>query len=97
MKHGSVTVEVSYQAGMATANTVNVKQASWLIAMRFRARSSNIATYPRSRRQAAIQTQKPSQEQLSCGTISVSVKLVSHNFKRLIGLTIKDSSTSPMI
>jgi hypothetical protein len=26
MKHGSVTVEISYQAGMATANTVNVKQ-----------------------------------------------------------------------
>jgi len=26
MKHGSVTVEISYQAGMATANTVNMKQ-----------------------------------------------------------------------
>src|SRR4051794_28328741 len=26
MKHGSVIVEISYQAGMATANTVNVKQ-----------------------------------------------------------------------
>ena len=26
MKHGSVTVEISHQAGMATANTVNVKQ-----------------------------------------------------------------------
>jgi len=26
MKHGSVTVEISHKAGMATANTVNVKQ-----------------------------------------------------------------------
>ncbi len=26
MKHGSVIVEISHQAGMAAANTVNVKQ-----------------------------------------------------------------------
>jgi hypothetical protein len=44
MKHGSVTVKIFHQAGMAAADAVNVKQRELVDCDAFRARRSIIAT-----------------------------------------------------
>ena len=92
MKHGSATVEIHHQAGMTAANAVDAEQRELVDCNAFQGstfKHRNIPKVLNHEATTAIQAQKPSQEQLSRGTISASVKVVSHNFKRLIGLTLK--------
>jgi hypothetical protein len=78
---------------MTAANAVNAKRqlvdCNAFQGATFKHR--NIAQISTHEAATAIQEQKPSQEQLSQGTISARVMNVSHNLKRLIGM--KDSST----
>ena len=74
---------------MTAANAVNAKQRELVDCNAFQGstfKHRNIAQISTHEAATAIQEQKPSQEQLSQGTISARVKDVSHNLKRLIGM-----------
>ena len=69
---------------MTAANAVNAKQRELVDCNAFQGstfKHRNIAQISTHEAATAIQEQKPSQEQLSQGTISARVKDVSHNVK----------------
>jgi hypothetical protein len=74
---------------MTAANAVNAKQRQLVDFNAFQGstfKHRNIRQISTHEAATAIQEQKPSQEQLSQGTISARVKDVSHILKRLIGM-----------